>query len=155
MALKKSILGNINGDMHNIEDIKNSLNSRTDLSVLTESMYMPTEEKLTDLINKYINNHNIIVYGYIGDKNLEGIIALDTTDIGNIIILNIAVNKYIRFKGIGSRLIDYTITNLKPKALIAETDDDAVGFYEKYGFEIRNLCKIYGDINRYECKYIC
>lgn len=155
MALKKSILGNINGDMHNIEDIKNSLNNRNDLSVLTESMYMPTEEKLTNLINKYINNHNIIVYGYIGDKNLEGIIALDTADIGNIIILNIAVNKYIRFKGIGSMLIDYTIINLKPKELIAETDNDAVGFYKKYGFEIVNLGKKYGDTNRYKCKYSC
>lgn len=155
MALKKSILGNINGDMHNIEDIKNSLNNRNDLSVLTESMYMPTEEKLTNLINKYINNHNIIVYGYIGDKNLEGIIALDTADIGNIIILNIAVNKYIRFKGIGSMLIDYTIINLKPKELIAETDNDAVGFYKKYGFEIVNLGEKYGDTNRYKCKYSC
>lgn len=140
--------------MKTIEDIKLSLSNQKNLSVLAQSMYMPTEEKLNDLVNKYLKNQNIFVYGYIEDNQVEGIIVLDTTNTNNIVILNISVNKRMQFKGIGSSLIDYSIESLNPKMIIAETDDDAVGFYKKYGFKIINLGEKYGNCNRYECKYI-
>lgn len=139
--------------MKKIENIKNNLNNRRYLSVLAQSMYMPTEEKLNDLVNKYLKNQNIFVYGYIEDNQVEGIIVLDTTNTNNIVILNIAVNKIMRFKGIGSNLIDYSIESLNPKMIISETDD-VVGFYKKYGFKIISLGEKYGNCNRYECKYI-
>lgn len=140
--------------MKKIENIKNNLNNRKYLSVLSQSMYMPTEVKLNDLVNKYLKNQNIFVYGYIEDTQVEGIIVLDTTNTNNIVILNIAVNKRMQFKCIGSNLIDYSIEILNPKMIISETDDDAVGFYKKYGFKIISLGKKYGNCNRYECKYI-
>lgn len=115
---------------------------------------MPTEEKLNNLVKKYIENQNIVVYGYIEYNQVEGIIVLDTTNINKTVILNIAVDKIMQFKGIGSKLIDYSIVSLNPKVLIAETDEYSVDFYKKFGFEIRNLGEKYGNCNRYECKYI-
>ncbi|MCR8746836.1 GNAT family N-acetyltransferase [Romboutsia lituseburensis] len=88
-------------------------------------------------------------------NQVEEIIVLDITNTNKVVILNIAVNKCMQFKGIGSKLIDYSIESLNPKMLIAETDDDAVDFYKKYGFKIKSLGEKYGNCNRYECKYIC
>lgn len=49
-------------------------------------------------------------------------------------ILDIAVESEHRGKGIGSRLIEQVVKTHSPRKILAETDDDAVGFYRKLGF---------------------
>ena len=48
------------------------------------------------------------------------------------------------------KLVDYVVENFKPKKIIAETDNNSVGFYEKYGFTITEISKTYDD-----AKYLC
>lgn len=135
-----------------IIDIKSILKSPDILAILAESVYMPTEEKLNTRADEYINNGNVVVYGYKADGAIHGLIALDITKKKEIVIVDIAVEKSNQHSGIGKKLIDYTLYNLKPNILIAETDDEAINFYHKCKFAINSLGEKYPDITRYECK---
>ena len=139
--------------MYRIVDISCSLKNGSILEVLKESVFKPTKEKLIKRVNYYENKSGIVSYGYIYDDMILGLIVLDKTSNDEMIILDIAVRKDKQKLGIGSELLNYVIYELKPRSLVAETDDDAVGFYEKKQFEIVNLVGKYSNINRYECSY--
>ncbi|AFK86105.1 GNAT family N-acetyltransferase [Thermoanaerobacterium saccharolyticum] len=140
--------------MEEIRDIKVILKTSDITRVLAESVYNPTQERLMSRVDEYTNNTNVAAFGYIVDGSICGVIVLDTAQKEKIIILDIAVSKSSQHLGIGSKLINYVLVCLKPSIILAETDDDAVGFYRKYGFEINNLGEKYPNIKRYECKYV-
>lgn len=139
--------------MYRIVDISCSLKNDSILEVLKESVFKPTKEKLIKRTNYYESKEGIVSYGYIYDDMILGLIVLDKASNDEMIILDIAVRKDKQKLGIGSELLNYVIYELKPRILVAETDDDAVGFYEKKQFEIVNLGGKYSNINRYECRY--
>ena len=139
--------------MYRIVDISCSLENDLTLEILKESVFKTTKEKLIKRANYYESKEGIVSYGYIYDDMILGLIVLDKTSNDEMIILDIAVRKDKQKLGIGSELLNYVIYELKPRILVAETDDDAVGFYEKKQFEIVNLGGKYPNINRYECRY--
>ncbi|CEQ21198.1 ribosomal-protein-alanine acetyltransferase [[Clostridium] sordellii] len=139
--------------MYRIVDISCSLKNDLILEILKESVFNPTKEKLIKRVNYYESKEGIVSYGYIYDDMILGLIVLDKTSNDEMIILDIAVRRNKQKLGIGSELLNYVIYELKPRILVAETDDDAVGFYEKKQFEIVNLGGKYSNINRYECRY--
>ena len=71
-------------------------------------------------------------------------------------ILGIAVDLSARGKGIGSYMIKQVINNYDSLSVYAETDNDAVGFYQKNGFNITAFSEIYDGktVVRYRCKLI-
>lgn len=86
------------------------------------------------------------------DKNV-GIIVLKISDPKQIEILDIAVKPDRQQRGVGRKLIDFCSREFKAESIIAETDDEAVGFYEKLGFKVHLLGDKYNvGINRYLCK---
>jgi len=48
-------------------------------------------------------------------------------------------------------MINNIIAQSNIKELIAETDDDAVEFYRKCGFKIKDLGAVYDNTRRYKC----
>lgn len=136
-----------------IIDIKQILKTPDVLAVLSESVGMPTEEKLKKRAQFYINNNNVVAFGYISDGVVLGLIVLDISNKEEIVILDIAVSIDNQHIGIGRKLIKHVLAYLNPIMIIAETDDDAVDFYRKFGFIIKNLSEKYPNIIRYECKY--
>ncbi|CEO20429.1 GNAT family N-acetyltransferase [Paraclostridium sordellii] len=139
--------------MYRIVDISCSLKNDSTLEILKESVFNPTKEKLIKRVNYYESKEGIVSYGYIYDDVILGLIVLDKSSKYEMIILDIAVRKDKQKLRIGSELLNYVIYELKPRILVAETDDDAVGFYEKKQFEIVNLGGNFSNINRYECRY--
>ncbi|WP_195336742.1 GNAT family N-acetyltransferase [Paraclostridium bifermentans] len=139
--------------MHEIVDISNSLSNHTNLEILKESVFEPTKEKLIKRANYYQSADGVVSYGYVYNDVILGLIVLDIKNKDEMVILDIAVKKDNQKSGIGKDLLNYVLYELKPKILIAETDDDAVGFYKKNKFEIVNLGEKYSNTNRYECKY--
>lgn len=86
----------------------------------------------------------------------KGIIIVGISNIKEITILEIAVNNSCQKSGIGSSLINYCIKIFQPNEIIAEKDDDAVGFYRNLGFDISSLGDKYGaNITRYKCILKC
>lgn len=139
--------------MYRIVDISCSLKNDSVLEILKQSVFDPTKEKVIKRAIHHENKDGIVSYGYIYDDMILGLIVLDNTSKDEMIILDIAVKKYKQKLGIGRCLLNYVICELKPRVLVAETDDDAVGFYEKNKFKIVNLGEKYSNNNRYECKY--
>lgn len=133
-----------------IENIKENIASNKDvLEILKYSHFNPTKEKLSKLVEKYHKDKDILPFAiFDGDKN-SGIIVVQRIEGETYEIIDITVDKHHRGQGIASKLIDYVIKNLDIEILFAETDDDAVGFYEKYGFKteiIKNK-----EYTRYKC----
>jgi len=69
-------------------------------------------------------------------------------------IIGIAVKKEARGTGIGRYMVFAAARMLNVRALTAETDDDAVGFYQKTGFTCIPFERHFSDgtVRRYRCE---
>ena len=79
-----------------------------------------------------------------------GIVVFKTEN-GTSEILDIAVKPEYQNCGIGRKLVDFVLSQFSVDCMIAETDDDAVGFYRKCGFTVTLAGEVYGS-KRYFCK---
>lgn len=120
---------------------------------ISDCIYMPSNEKIISIIESYIQDKKTQVIGYKKDNHFQGVIVLEVNSDKTAFIKAIAVDILARRNGIGKKLIDAAVSRLtKDDLLIAETDDEAVGFYKSCGFEIENLGFKYKDIRRYKCR---
>ena len=77
------------------------------------------------------------LWGLITDETVLGIIGVQPTEGGRVLIRDLAVAPDARMRGIGRALIDFARRALKPREMAGHTHSGAVGFYEKCGFEVR------------------
>lgn len=133
-----------------IKNIKENIVSNEDvLEILKYSHWSPTKGKLSKLTEKYHEDKDILPFASFDGDKISGIIVVQKIEGGTYEIIDIAVGSNYRNQGVASKLIDYVIENLGIKTLFAETDNGAVGFYEKYGFKteiIKNR-----EYTRYKC----
>jgi ribosomal protein S18 acetylase RimI-like enzyme len=137
-----------------IIDIKNNLRNEDILQILAESIYMPVEERLRNRADKFMLDRNVKAYGAKINGKVCGVVIFSDSNNKQLIILEIAVLSSMQKQGIGRSLINYIIKLFNPETIIAETDDEAVEFYRKIGFEISSLGEKYPNIIRYDCRYI-
>lgn len=135
----------------NIIDIKGNLHDESVLAVISLSMYMPTAEKLKNLADKYESDYTISAFACVDDGFVCGTIVLKRVTDNEFEIIGISTHPNRRKQGIASKLISYTACFLNCSVVTAETDDDAVDFYRKYGFKINSLGEKYPGIVRYRC----
>lgn len=105
---------------------------------------------LEEVLNKPYN----YLFGYFENDKLLGFIHI-TLSIDEADIVNIAVDEYERFKGIGTKLINYVIKRFNLHALNLEVrqSNEAVKFYLKNGFKIlREIPNYYNDESAYFMK---
>lgn len=133
----------------NIIDVKESLCNKSVYSLLAPSVFNPTPERLLSRAEKYQADDTVKVYAYSENGEYKGIIAFKIKE-QTAEILGIAVNPEYQGKGIGSRLINYIFSQFAVNKVTAETDDDAIGFYKKYGFTVADT-KVEFDTKRYVC----
>lgn len=135
----------------NIINIKNNLNDERVLAIVSLSQYMPTTENLKSLAHKYESDSTISAFACVDDGIVCGIIILKRIVYNEFEIIGIATDHNHRKKGVASKLISYATNILNCSIITAETDDDAVDFYRKYGFKIKSLGEKYPGIVRYLC----
>lgn len=139
--------------MMEIKSIKDIINNNYEfLDMLKYSHYNPSNEKLSKISKKYSEDKNIYCLGNFYDDKMIGFIVIKYIDEFIYEIIDIAVSTEYRKLGIGSKMIDYIIENLPIKTLYAETDNDAIDFYKKYGFVINSINK-FEETNRYKCTW--
>ena len=131
--------------LHNIKDqLDNPLILRIfALSVFNNSLELAEKE-----IAQYRSRHNLSLYGWIENEEIIGVCGFRVYHTDRLEILNIAVDKTARKRGVGSAII----AALQKEFLLpikAETDDEAVDFYRKAGFETTELQK--HGIRRWVC----
>lgn len=138
-------------DVYSICDVKDKLSDSAILDLLASSVFNPTTERLLSRSGKYQADEKSKAYAYSENCEYKGIIVFKIKD-KTAEILDIAVQPEYQGKGIGSRLIDYIFSQFSINKIIAETDDDAIGFYKKYGFSVIDI-KLSHDTKRYVCEY--
>ena len=133
-----------------IENVKENIVLNEDvLEILKYSHFNPTKEKLSKLVQKYHEDKDVFPFASFNKDIISGIIVVQKIESETYEIIDIAVGSNYRNQGIASKLIDYVIENLGIKILFAETDDDAVGFYGKYGFKTELIQD--KEYTRYKC----
>lgn len=138
-------------NVSSICDIKEIITEHDMLQLLAPSVYNPTEERLMNRAKKYQEDENANIYAYKHNGEYKGIIVFKIKE-QTAEIPDIAVKPEYQGNGIGRRLIDYIFTRFAVNKIIAETDDDAIGFYKKYGFTVTDT-KVNHDTKRYVCEY--
>ena len=136
--------------MDKIRDIKDRFYTPEAYSVYAESMYMPTWEKFDKRAREYLGKETVSVFGFIEEGHIVGIIAVELLGRDSAEIRGIAVDSAYRKCGIGKQLVQYVCKQLSLSELLAETDDDAVGFYRRCGFETEEFIRD-KKYKRYRC----
>ncbi len=136
-------------NVSSICDVKEIITEPDILKLLAPSVFNPTEERLLNRAKKYQEDEETNVYVYKEDNEYKGIVVFEITN-NSATILDIAVKTEHQGKGIGSKLVDFIFNSFNVNSIIAETDDDAIGFYIKYGFTVADT-KVKFDTKRYVC----
>ncbi len=117
-----------------------------DLSVvnklLSECM-CSDEERVKAEITKYLEDDSRRLYGRFLNDELVGLIGVKHGLKGEVELKHISIKQDYRGKGIGRRMIHEYVQAKNVVKMTAETDKDAVGFYNKLGFTIISLGEKY------------
>ena len=134
-----------------IKNIKDILCIQEIYDIYSACMFEPTSDKFKIKAEQMQNDSSVSVYGYFSNEKIIGVISTRETD-KTVEIIGISVDTKERHSGVGTKLIDY-VKDKSSKPIIAETDSDAVVFYKKYGFNIKEV--IVSKSNTYYSRYVC
>ena len=117
-------------------------------------MFLPTEEKFNNKIDTFLIDNSVKIFACFNQGEIVGVIVISFSEQRKIEIIGIAVELSARGKGIGSYMIKQVINNYDLLSVYAETDNDAVGFYQKNNFSITEFSEIYDGetVIRYKCE---
>ena len=140
--------------MSNITEVKNRFLTQESFCVYSCCMYRATWENFCERANSLVNDPTAHIFGYLDHDRILGLIAVRQSSLQKAEIKGIAVESNSRSNGIGRALIEFVLTKLPVAELYAETDDDAVGFYRKCGFETEEVVveSPAGNYRRYRCR---
>ena len=117
-------------------------------------MFMPTEEKFNNKVDLFLRDNSVKIFACFEQDKIVGIMIVSFIEQKKIEIIGIAVDVSARGKGIGSYMINQVINNYGSLFVYAETDNDAVWFYQKNGFNIVEFSETYDGetVVRYKCE---
>lgn len=128
-------------------DIKPQMDTPEVRRILADCVFDNSPEGLTKDIAKYQANEDMLCWGWYDGGELAGVCGFEE-HANRVEIMHIAVAEATRRKGLGWAMVSALLENYG-KPIEAETDDDAVAFYRKCGFETTALQKY--DVRRWEC----
>lgn len=117
-------------------------------------MFMPTKEKFDKKIDLFLNDNSVKIFTCLNQGKIIGVMVVSFIEEKKIEIIGIAVEVSARGKGVGSYMINQVVNNYGLLSVCAETDNDAVGFYRKNGFNIMEFSETYDGaiVVRYKCE---
>lgn len=116
--------------------------------LLKLAMGSPSPSKIREVLNTYQRSDHYLL-GCRVDGNLVGVLGAKMAN-NMAMIQHMAVLAAYRRQGIGKLLIEELLNRFAIGFLFAETDGDAVGFYEKCGFTCEPFEGTHG--KRYSCQ---
>ena len=122
-------------------------------TVYRDCMYQPTPEKYAAKMQRYLLDPRIKVYGGFANGTLYGMLVLRLESDAAGELMGIAVDASCRKRGWGCAMINAVTERHGLRMLVAETDDDAVGFYQSCGFCVQRFEENFGNDTavRYHC----
>lgn len=134
-----------------LTDVKDRLADKAILALLALSSHQPTEEKLRARAESYAQDASISAHVWYEAGAAVGILVTREVSPGVREILGVATHPAHRLRGIGEEMILAASELLRPDEIVAETDDEAVGFYRRCGFAVTSLGEKYPGTVRYRC----
>ena len=140
--------------MYTFEEITNLITNDSAQALLSHCFVYPNQPKrFIEKIKQYSEGNKYKAYSIIStSKEMLGMIIIEQKDSQSIIIQGIACELQFRKQGIGNKMINFIINTYLPKTIIAETDDDSIGFYKKLDFKTEIIKEKYPENTRYLCK---
>jgi ribosomal protein S18 acetylase RimI-like enzyme len=90
------------------------------------------------------------LYGWMDDGNLIGCVGMEVRPEGAT-IRSLSVDASHRGRGVGRSMVEAALQRTPVPWFDAETDTDAVGFYERLGFTVVSLGERYPGVERFRC----
>jgi 8-oxo-dGTP pyrophosphatase MutT (NUDIX family)/GNAT superfamily N-acetyltransferase len=128
-------------------DMKFQIENPAVLSVLAASVFDNSPAGMADKIALYRSHESWQFYGWVENGEISGVCGF-AVHANHVEILNIAVAENKRRQGVGGKMIA-ALQAAYNLPIEAETDDDAVDFYRKCGFETSAIRKC--DVRRWIC----
>ena len=101
-------------------------------------MYHPTYDHFREQMEDYLNEQSVRIYICENRGEKAGMMVLNYSGAAAEII-GIAVTNKARCQGIGKRMIQSVMESEGLERVVAQTDDDSIGFYRKCGFAEESL----------------
>ncbi len=120
---------------------------------ILETCVFPDPERLERVVLDYAEQPESELYGYESEDEIVGVVGFRRTEGGEVRILHLAVKPECRGAGFGRGQILELIEMTKPRVVLAETDEEAVEFYRRIGFEVESLGERYPGVERFRCTY--
>ena len=102
--------------------------------VYSSCMYHSSYEEYKEKMTGFLQDKRAEIYICTQEGAITGMLILDLSQTIPE-ILGIAVSERNRGKGVGRNLIRQVMERENLKSIRAETDEDAIGFYRRCGFE--------------------
>lgn len=122
-----------------------------DIEIVNLLSLATASNKAEAVLDEYIKSPDKDLYAKYCGNVIEGCIGIDIPEEEFVTITHIAVKKSHRKQGKASEMINFVRKVYKPSIIMAETDHEAVKFYENYGFEITSLGEKYPHVERFKC----
>ena len=111
------------------------------------------EAYLLRLLGETYSKPSMRLLALMAGGEVVGVAGFRRTGDASATLLHIAVAPAVQRQGFGRYLVEHVISAEGLSRLEAETDDDAVGFYRKCGFEVESLGEKYPGVTRYRCTW--
>lgn len=134
-------------------DLKTKLDEPAVVELIGFAVF-PEPEHIVRAVQTYKQDERLELIGYEEEGEIIGIIGYGMDDSGCIELKHIAVIPEERGKGYGRGMLMELIKLKDPKMIVAETDEDAVGFYRGAGFTVESLGEKYPGVERFKCTYV-
>jgi len=121
--------------------------------IYKQCMYKATFSEYAEEIMQITKNSDCHIFACVESGKNKGILICKLVKNKTAEILGIAVVKSSQRNGIGKFMVISAAQYLNVKKLTAETDEEAVGFYEHIGFSTKPFVRHFsdGDVERYQC----
>jgi len=136
----------------NFANLKSRLDDPEVQYVMSLSMFNPTPESIARVVERCRNSENRELWGVVDDGHVLGAVQYYIREDNVLYIASIAVIEARRGQGIGRGMIN-ALQEKYGLTIELETDDDAVDFYRKCGFDAVSFEKTYGEdiVRRWTC----
>lgn len=117
--------------------------------ILGAALYRSTPEKINATLGSVYTAPETRLFGLAADERIVAVVGIRLNQMAKAEVLHIAVAESYRGRGYGRHLMELVEGMEGLTELYAETDRDAVGFYEHCGFSIESLGEKYPGVERF------
>jgi len=137
--------------MIRVEEASNKVFEPAILDLLRLPMGPRNRERSNEIAETYRTSKNHFVFVAIFEDRVIGCAGIERHTDLVATIHQMAVDANERNRGVGKQLILAAMKSVPCTLFVAETDRDAVGFYERCGFTIISLGEKYPAVERFAC----